>query len=129
MTAASAGLLVVVAAAAAIGACLRFATDQLLQRRIGGMQLPWGTLTANSLGSLVLGVSTGLALRGSLGPELAAVIGTGLCGGYTTFSTWTYETLRLVEDGDLFEAATNVGLNLVLGLGLAGVALITIASV
>jgi CrcB protein len=113
-------LVVLVGLGAAVGSMLRYAVDQLVQRRTGGVVLPAGTMIVNAAGSLVLGVVAGLALRGDVSATTVAVVGTGVCGGLTTFSTWTYETLRLLEDGALQEALVNVGASLALGLGLAG---------
>jgi CrcB protein len=77
----------------------------------------------NAVGSLVLGLVTGLALRGDVGAFTTSAVGTGLCGGLTTFSTWSYETLRLLEDGAYFEALLNIALSLLLGLSLAALGL------
>jgi CrcB protein len=70
------------------------------------------------VGSFVLGCVLGGASTGALAPEVVAVLGTGLCGALTTFSTFGYETVRLIEDGALREALANVVLSLVIGLGL-----------
>ena len=116
-------LVILVGVAAAVGSMLRYAVDQVVQRRTGGVVLPLGTMTVNATGSLVLGVATGLALTGHLSSTGLAVIGAGLCGGLTTFSTWTYETLRLLEDGSVQEALINVVASLALGLALAAAGL------
>ncbi len=85
-----------------VGAATRFLVDDLVTRRLtrrgprGRLgALPWATVIINVSGSLVLGLLTGLVAARVLGAELAAVAGTGFCGGYTTFSTATVETLRL----------------------------------
>lgn len=116
-------LVILVGVAAALGSMLRYAVDQVVQRRTGGVVLPLGTMTVNAAGSLVLGLATGLTLKGHLSSVGLAVIGTGLCGGLTTFSTWTYETLRLLEDGSVQEALINVVASLALGLALAAAGL------
>jgi CrcB protein len=79
---------------AAIGAPLRYLTDRTIQARHDSV-FPWGTLTVNVAGSVVLGFITGLPV----GHALAALVGTGFCGALTTYSTFSYETLRLVQDG------------------------------
>jgi len=91
-------LALVVGAAGAVGAVARFVTDGVVQDRSSG-PFPLGTLTVNGLGSLILGVVTGLAWYHGLGGRAHAVIGVGFCGAFTTWSSVTWETVRLAEDG------------------------------
>ena len=86
-----------VAAAGAIGAPLRYVVDGFVQDRTHG-RLPWGTLLVNVSGSFVLGLLTGLALYHGFRGTPRVVLGAGFCGAYTTFSTFTLETVRLWED-------------------------------
>ncbi|GGO85131.1 fluoride efflux transporter CrcB [Wenjunlia tyrosinilytica] len=102
-----------VALGAAVGAPLRYLTDRWVSARTAS-GFPWGTFTVNIVGSLVLGV----VLRAG-SPDLRLLIGTGLCGALTTFSTFGYETLRLIESGANGQAAANVGVSLAVGLGAA----------
>jgi fluoride exporter len=99
---------------AAIGAPLRYLTDRTIQARHDSV-FPWGTLTVNVAGSVVLGFITGLPV----GHALAALVGTGFCGALTTYSTFSYETLRLVQDGAQFYALVNVVGSILAGLGAA----------
>lgn len=117
-------LVLAVGGAAAVGAVLRYLVDRAVQARTAGV-MPWGTMTVNVVGSLVLGAVVGLAADGRLAAAVAAVLGAGLCGGFTTFSTWFYETLRLVDEGLLRAAGLNVALSLLAGLAAscAGLAL------
>lgn len=92
----SLGLLLVVAAAGGVGAVLRFLVDAYVAPRLPGH--PWGTFVINLTGSLLLGLVTGLASRHALDADAAAVLGTGLLGGYTTFSTAMWESLTLIRD-------------------------------
>lgn len=101
--------------AAALGALARFLVDQAVGRRWES-GLPWGTWVINVSGSFVLGLVTGLALHHGLSAHVVSVLGTGICGGYTTFSTFNFETVRLAEDGSYLEAAANIGGSLVSGL-------------
>jgi CrcB protein len=78
---------------------------------------PWGTFTVNVVGCFVLGLVTGSAAGPSAHVQL--LLGTGLCGALTTYSTFSYETLRLAEDGAGFFAAANVVGSIVAGLGAA----------
>lgn len=105
-----------VAVGAAVGAPLRYHLDRWLQRRTGAL-LPVGTLAVNVIGSFVLGV---LATATSSG-DTRALLGVGLCGAFTTWSTFGYETVRLAEDGARGLAALNVVATL--GLGLPAAAL------
>lgn len=99
----------------ALGATARYLVDGVVQRRARGV-LPWGTFVVNVSGALLLGFVTGLALYHGLGPLPHAVVGTGFCGAYTTFSTFSYETVRLLEDGAVPAAAMNAAGSVVVGL-------------
>lgn len=105
-----------VALGGAVGAPLRYLTDRAVQARHGAglpYVFPWGTFTANAAGSLLLGLLTGAAVSGPAHHLLA----TGLCGALTTYSTFSYETLRLAETGRGFLAAANVLASLLVGMG------------
>ncbi|MFF1277934.1 fluoride efflux transporter CrcB [Streptomyces marokkonensis] len=103
---------------AMVGAPLRYLTDRAVQSRHDSV-FPWGTLTVNVTGSLVLGLLTGAAAAGAAGPDLRLLLGTGLCGALTTYSTFSYETLRLAETGAGRYAAVNVVASVAAGLGAA----------
>ncbi|AIA01380.1 fluoride efflux transporter CrcB [Streptomyces noursei] len=103
---------------AMVGAPLRYLTDRSVQRRHDTV-FPWGTFTVNVAGSLVLGLLTGAVAAGAASPHVQLLVGTGLCGALTTYSTFSYETLRLSEDGAGFLAAANVVGSIVAGLGAA----------
>jgi CrcB protein len=105
---------VLVFVGAAVGAPLRYLTDRFVQAKHDSV-FPWGTLAVNVAGCLVLGGLTGAALPA---PALA-LLGTGFCGALTTYSTFGYETMRLVERRSYFHAAANVTLSVVAGLGAA----------
>ncbi|MEU8586038.1 fluoride efflux transporter CrcB [Streptomyces sp. NPDC048664] len=103
---------------AAVGAPLRYLTDRAVQTRHDTV-FPWGTFVVNVSGSFVLGLLTAAASAGHASPHLQLLIGTGLCGALTTYSTFAYETLRLTETGAGFYAAANVVASVVAGLGAA----------
>nr|WP_202526943.1 fluoride efflux transporter CrcB [Streptomyces sp. SID5770] len=105
-----------VAAGGAVGAPLRYLTDRAVQARHDTV-FPWGTFTVNVVGSLILGLLTGAALSGAAGHTVQLLLGTGLCGALTTYSTFSYETLRLAETGARFFAVANVVVSVVAGLG------------
>jgi CrcB protein len=104
--------------AGAVGAPSRYLLDGFVQDRTSGA-FPWGTFVVNMSGSVVLGFLTGLALYHAFPSTPRIILGTGFCGAYTTFSTWTFETVRLLEDGDVTEALANAGASLVVGLAAA----------
>ncbi|HTN79321.1 MAG TPA: fluoride efflux transporter CrcB [Acidimicrobiales bacterium] len=113
--------------AAGLGACARYLLDGFVQARTDG-EFPWGTCLINVSGSFVLGIITGLALYHGLGIDSKLVLGTGFCGAYTTFSTFSYETVRLVEGGVRGAAVRNVAVNTVGGLLAAGLGLALMAA-
>ena len=96
--------------AAAVGGCGRYLLDGFVQDR-RGPDFPWGTCVVNISGSFVLGIITGLALYHGLGVDSKLVFGTGLCGAYTTFSTFSYETVRLAEGRLTGAAMRHVAVN------------------
>ncbi|MEW2318755.1 fluoride efflux transporter CrcB [Streptomyces bauhiniae] len=100
------------------GAPLRYLTDRAVQKRHDAV-FPWGTFTVNVLGCFILGLLTGAVVAGAATSHIQLLIGTGLCGALTTYSTFSYETLRLTEDGARFLAAANVVASVVAGLGAA----------
>jgi CrcB protein len=107
-----------VIAGAAVGAPLRYLTDRSVRRRHDGL-FPWGTFTVNVVGCLVLGLVTGAVSEGAAGSSVRLLLGTGFCGALTTYSTFSYETLRLAERGARFLAAANVVAGVAAGLGAA----------
>lgn len=114
--------------AGAIGAPTRYLVDDFVKRRHPGA-FPWGTLVINISGSLILGVVTGLALYHGLGPIPKTAIGVGFCGAYTTFSTFSYETVRLVETGALGPALANALGSVIAGLAAAALGVAVMAAV
>jgi CrcB protein len=99
-----------------IGAPLRYLTDRAVQTRHDTV-FPWGTFAVNAVGCLVLGLLTGAVTVGAADAHLQLFLGTGLCGALTTYSTFSYETLRLTETGAGFYAAANVVVSVAAGLG------------
>ncbi|RZB18923.1 fluoride efflux transporter CrcB [Streptomyces sp. F001] len=107
-----------VVAGAMIGAPLRYLADRAVQSRHDSV-FPWGTFAVNVVGSAVLGLLAGAAAAGAAGSHLQLLLGTGLCGALTTYSTFSYETLRLAETGAWLYAAVNVVGSVSAGLGAA----------
>lgn len=113
--------------AGAIGAPARYLLDGYVQEWSSGA-FPWGTYVVNMVGSFMLGLITGFALYHGLGDLPRTIVGTGFCGAFTTFSTFTFETVQLVEEGAITEAFLNVGSSAAVGLlaAAAGIALVAV---
>jgi CrcB protein len=111
-----------------IGSVLRYLLSQLCQRV--SITFPYGTLWANFLGCLLLGIITGIAAETqSLSPSARLFFATGLCGGFTTMSSFTYETFRLFQDSEYlygagYLATTILGCIVLFGVGLFGTRLL-----
>jgi fluoride exporter len=102
-----------IAIAGALGAPSRFLVDGYVQEHTSG-ERPVGTLAINITGSFILGFLTGLTLYHAFPSTPKIILGTGFCGAYTTFSTFTYETARLTEEGEMSNALRNLVLSLLL---------------
>ncbi|SNT12717.1 CrcB protein [Asanoa hainanensis] len=107
--------LLFVAIGAAVGAPARYLTDRAIQR-LHSDRFPFGTLTVNIVGSFVLGLVTGGTVTTT---GVYALVGTGFCGALTTYSTFGYETVRLLEQGAPRRAVGYAALSIAAGLGAA----------
>lgn len=103
-----------IALGAAVGAPLRHLTDRLVRARHESV-FPWGTLIVNVTGCLLLGLLAGLPA----GPAWQALLGTGLCGALTTYSTFGHETVRLLRDGAWRQAFGYLAVSVGAGFGAA----------
>lgn len=101
-------------AAGAAGAPARYLLDRAVAERTQAA-FPWGTFVINITGSFLFGLLTGLGLDHAFPKVPRVVLGTGFCGAYTTFSTFTFETVRLLEEGALAEALRNAAGSLLAG--------------
>ena len=115
-------LVLAVAVAGGLGSVARLVLDGILRSRVR-LAFPFGTTVINVTGSFLLGLVTGLALAHGLPPEWRAILGTGVLGGYTTFSTASYETVRLAQQRRYRAALVNGAGMLLLALGAAGLGL------
>lgn len=110
-------LLLYIAFGSAVGGVVRYLVGGFIQRISGGT-FPVGTLLINITGSFLLGLiyrySTDSA---AITPEVRAMLTIGFCGGYTTFSSFSYESIRLIEDGQVGRALAYVALSVLLCLG------------
>lgn len=114
--------------AAGVGACARFLLATLVQQRVGG-ERPWGTFTVNVAGSLAAGLVAGSVIHHGLGSQASTVLAVGLLGSFTTFSTFTYESVRLIETGAWKVASANVVGTMLGGIAAAAVGLAIAAAV
>jgi len=112
--------LLLVALGSAVGAPLRYVIDREIQMRHERV-FPFGTLVVNVSGSFALGLLVSAAIRGGASDLAVDAIGTGLIGSYTTFSTFSWETLRMLEEGSTWQASVNVAASVGIGLGAAAV--------
>jgi len=99
----------------AIGSILRYLVSDLVHNKISST-FPWGTLCINITGCFLIGVVYAFAEKNSIGPEWRFFLATGICGGYTTFSTFSLESFSLLREGHLFYAATYIAASVLLGI-------------
>ncbi len=112
-----------------IGALARYGLSGLVHRQVPFATFPYGTMAVNLIGCCAIGVIAGLAeSRQLFGPEFRTFALIGLLGGFTTFSTFGYETFAMLRDAEYLRVAANVGVHVVLGLALVwlGYALTTL---
>lgn len=123
----NAGLVLVTLAAGGLATALRYLVSRAFAGTSAADNFPWAVLVVNALGSAAGGVALGLAHNAGLSDELRLVILTGVCGGLTTFSTFSVETIQLLTHARWATAILNIGANLVVGFGacLAGFLLCT----
>jgi CrcB protein len=105
-----------------VGAPARYLLDGFVQDGTEGA-FPWGTYVINVSGSLLLGLITGAALYHAFPSSPKIWLGTGFCGAYTTFSTFTFETIRLLEEGAVADAFFNAIASLLTATAAAAVGL------
>ncbi|MEU7690865.1 fluoride efflux transporter CrcB [Microbispora hainanensis] len=98
-----------------VGAPARYLLDRLVQR-LHDSVFPWGTLSVNLSGAFVLGLLFGAHDHLGLPTAMLTLLGTGFCGAFTTFSTFGFETVRLLEEGSVLEAGLNALGSLVFGV-------------
>ena len=108
---------ILVGLAGALGSMSRYGVTLAAER---WADFPWGTFIVNVLGSFLLGFVLEGALRGEISAEVKLAVGTGFLGAFTTFSTFSVETVRLMEAGRWMAAAGSAGGNLTLGIVGAG---------
>ena len=113
----SPALVAVTVAAGGVATVLRYLTSIAFATTSRADNFPWAVLIVNALGSAAGGVALGLAQNAGISHELQLIILTGVCGGLTTFSTFSVETIQLMTHGRWGTASLNIGANLVVGFG------------
>ena len=103
-----------------LGSTLRYIIGKYLNSHESG--IPWGTFTANILGSFLIGIILGLAAKNdTFSHSQTLLLATGFCGGFTTFSTFSVDTLMLLQQGEWLKGFTNILLNVTVCLLAAAV--------
>lgn len=108
-------LLILIAIGGAFGALARYGVDGWVQE-LAGPRFPWGTLIVNGSGSFLLGFFIRLLESVAASPNWRAGLAIGFCGAYTTFSTFSFETVRLIQERQWLAASGNIAANLFLSL-------------
>ncbi|AMM51740.1 hypothetical protein TH61_11905 [Rufibacter sp. DG15C] len=98
-----------------LGGISRYLLSLAIQTKVG-TSFPFGTLGVNLIGCFLIGLVFGLAEKGNLSNEWRLFLATGVLGGFTTFSAFSYETVALLRDGQLAYAATYIAASVVIGL-------------
>ena len=98
------------------GSILRYLITLFFARQAGST-FPYGTLVVNLTGCFLIGLIFALSEKGDvLSPEWRILLTTGFCGGFTTFSTFSYESIRLMQDGEVLFVSLYVGISVIVGL-------------
>lgn len=108
-----------VALGGAIGSSVRFAAGEAMRRVPAFTHFPWATLLINVVGSLVIGWFMRWSTTADATPQVRAFVAIGICGGFTTFSTFAAENLALLQGGQVARAALHAALSLTLTVGAA----------
>jgi len=112
------GKVILVGVGGFVGSILRYLFSGYVQQWTQSVAFPFGTLSVNLVGCLVIGFLSQLAdSRGVFTAETRALVFVGVLGGFTTFSTFSNETMNFLRDGENFPAILNVGAHIILGLG------------
>ncbi len=107
-----------IALGGAIGAVMRFTLSKVIQNRVGG-DFPWGTLTVNLLGALIIGfIISYLGSKMALSPTVKALLITGMLGGFTTFSSFSFESTALLFRGELNKFILYISLTNIVGIAM-----------
>ena len=108
--------LILIGVGSCIGGISRYLIQQFVQKHFPS-SFPFGTLSVNIIGCFIIGLVYALSAKGNIiSPDFRLFMATGICGGFTTFSAFAYENVRLLQDGELFYMGIYILLSVVLGL-------------
>lgn len=108
-------MILLVGAGGFVGSIARFLSGQLFIRYYPS-SFPWGTLVVNVIGCFLIGLIYAFSEKGNLlSPEMRLLLATGFCGGFTTFSSFSYESIALMKDGELFYTFLYVAASIIIG--------------
>ncbi len=99
------------------GSMLRYAVQMMLHERIAAYNFPWATFAANIVGSFLIGLFYGISARFNIPDGIRLLLTVGLCGGFTTFSTFSNDNLLMLRQGAIVECLAYVCLSVLLGIG------------
>ena len=116
--------LVLIFVGGGVGSVCRYLLSASANRRFGG-SFAWGTMTVNLLGCLLIGFLVGLVDRSILPKTCRLFLVTGFLGGFTTFSSFSLESLGMILEGSVGKGLLNIGVNVLMGLGLTLIGLLT----
>jgi CrcB protein len=121
-------LILLVGAGGAVGCIARFLSQQFISRHYPS-SFPWGTLLVNIVGCFTIGVVYALSEKGSvMSPEWRILLATGFCGGFTTFSSFAYENVALMRDGELLLTFLYIAASIIVGLAGAYLGILIVKS-
>ena len=103
--------ILLVALGGAVGSVCRYLVSRMMES-----SFPWGTLTVNIIGSLLIGLLVGLTSKDIVSQEMKLLLVTGFCGGFTTFSTFANESFGMMKAGDALQMALYVSASVVIGI-------------
>ncbi|HET7119532.1 MAG TPA: fluoride efflux transporter CrcB [Hanamia sp.] len=106
--------LIYVIIGSSIGGAARYLSQEFVQKNFPSY-IPFGTLSVNIVGSFIIGIIYALAEKSKISAEVRILIATGFCGGFTTFSSFAFENIKLLQDGEFFNTALYVVLSLAIG--------------
>lgn len=121
-------MILLVGAGGAAGSIARFLSQQLIARYYPS-SFPWGTLIVNITGCFIIGVIYAFGEKGNLlSPDMRLLLATGFCGGFTTFSTFAYENISLMREGELLYTFLYIAASIIIGFLAAYVGVLIVKS-
>lgn len=121
-------MILLVGAGGAVGSVARFLSQQMIARYYPS-SFPWGTLIVNIVGCFIIGIVYAFGEKGNLlSPEMRLLLATGFCGGFTTFSTFAYENISLMREGELLYTFLYIAASIIVGFLAAYIGVLIVKS-